>query len=309
MKRREALASVAVIAVTATLVLAPSAHATYPARNGLIAFMADTGSGYQIYTVRADGRDLRQITHVNGEALNPDWSPDGRKIAFALDECSIAIMRRDGSHIRVIPHAAPHASDVCEADPSFTPDGSRLVFERYDPILDEDAVWSMNLDGGDRVRITDAGAPDPNVSPNGQTVSFLGGTPDGLTALFTAGLDGSQGFQVTTLYGIAFKSDWAPDGQHLVVTDNADDLSRPANIATIAPDGTDLTYLTDYTSPKLRAYVGSYSPDGRWIVFRLEDHGRFSLFRMRPDGGEVRAILGPSKFMPRSIDWGPAASG
>ncbi len=302
-----ALAISGAAALMAALVLPPTAHATYAAQNGLIAFMADTGSGYQIYTVRADGRDLQQITHVDGEALNPDWSPDGRKIAFALDECSIAIMRPDGSHMKVIPHAAPHASDVCEGDPSFTPDGSRLVFERYDPVIEDDAVWSMKLDGSDRLRIKFAGFGDPNVSPDGQTVSAVGGTPEGLTALYTAGLDGGNVVQVATFHDIGFKSDWAPDGQHIAVTDNADDLSLPANIATIRPDGTGLTYLTDYSSPKLRAYVGSYSPDGRWIVFRLEDHGRFSLFRMRPDGEEVRAILGPSKFKPRSIDWGPAS--
>jgi hypothetical protein len=38
--------------------------------------------------------------------------------------------------------------------------------------------------------------------------------------------------------------DWAPDGRHLVITDNANDPAKPANIATIRPDGTGLRYLT-----------------------------------------------------------------
>ncbi len=149
-------------------------------------------------------------------------------------------MNADGSNLTVLPSQTPGG---CEADPSFTPNGSRLVFERYDPSIEDDAVWSMNLDGTDRQPITSAGAPDPNVSPDGKTVSFLGG-PEDATALFTAALDGSNLFQVTPAIGVAFKHDWAPDGRHLAITDNANDLSKPANIATIRPDGTGLRYLT-----------------------------------------------------------------
>ena len=302
MSRLRLLSFTTGVAVTATLVLASTAHATFPARNGLIAFMADTGSGYQIYTMRPDGHHLRQITHVNGDALKPDWSPDGRRIAFALNECSIAIMNADGGDLSVLPSQTPGG---CEADPSFTPDGSRLVFERYDPATEDDAVWSMNLDGTNRQRITSAGAPDPNVSPDGRTVSFLAG-PEDATALFTAGLDGSDLFQVTPFIGVAFKSDWAPDGRHLVISDNANNPDKPSNIATVRPDGTGLRYLTDFQNSARRAYVGSYSPDGNWIVFRLEDHGRYGLYRMHPDGSSVHPILRLSSLKPVAIDWGPA---
>ncbi len=171
MSRFRLLSSMVVMAVMATLVLAPTAHATFPGRNGLIAFTADTGSGTQIYTVRPNGHGLRQITHVDGDAIKPDWSPDGRRIAFALNECSIAIMNADGSNLTVLPSQTPGG---CEADPSFTPDGSRLVFERYDPSIEDDAVWSMNLDGTDRQPITSAGAPIPT--------SLLTGRPSASSA-------------------------------------------------------------------------------------------------------------------------------
>jgi Tol biopolymer transport system component len=302
MRTLRLLACTAGMAVTATLVLAPAAHATFPARNGRIAFMADTGTGSQIYTVRPNGHDLRQISHVDGEAIKPDWSPDGRRIAFALNECSIAIMNADGGDMSVLPSQTPGG---CEADPSFTPDGSRLVYERYDPSTEDDAVWSMNLDGSDRQRITSAGAPDPNVSPDGRMVSFLAG-PENATALFTAGLDGSHLFQVTPSIGVSFKSDWAPDGRHLLISDNANNPERPGNLATVRPDGTGLRYLTDFQDPARRAYAGSYSPDGNWIVFRIEDHGRYGLYRMRPAGGPAHRILGLSSFKPVATDWGAA---
>jgi Tol biopolymer transport system component len=297
----------------ATLAIAPAASATYPDRNGLIAFAANTGSGSQIYTVRPNGHDLRQITRVEGDAGQLDWAPDGRRIVFELDTAeagSIAIMNADGSDLTNLTGTGLPGQFSFAGQPSFTPDGQRVVFERYIPDSNDDAIWSMNVDGSDQRRITSGpgGVTDPNVSPDGTSLSFVGLNGEDLgQALFTADIDGNNLHQLTPFtFDVALKEDWAPDSEHLVFTDNADNFDEPANIATIRPDGTDLRYLTHYQSPDLRAYTGSYSPDGQWITFRLEDHGSYALYRMRPDGSELHAILGLSSFRPRSIDWGPA---
>jgi hypothetical protein len=79
-----------------------------------------------------------------------------------------------------------------------------------------------------------------------------------------------------------------------------------ANIAIIRPDGTDFRSLTHYTVDRGGAFVGSYSANGQWIVFRLEDHGLYGLYRMNTEAGALHAILPPSSFKPRYIDWGPA---
>jgi len=196
------------------------------------------------------------------------------------------------------------------------PAGQRIVFERLDFDTGEEAVWSMKLDGTDRQRITagtGAGVTDPNVSPNGKTLSFVdfNGLDFG-QALFTVGIDGDNLYQLTPFtFDVAIKQDWAPDGRHLVFTDNADfpHPSDSANIATIRPDGTDRRYLTHYQGGDINAFVGSYSPDGRWIVFRLEYHGLYGLYKMHPDGSHLRRILGLSSFRPRFIDWGPRLDG
>ena len=301
MSRLRRLTAIAGVAAMVTGAYAQPAGATFAGPNGLVTFVAHTGSGNQIYTVHPNGHALRQITDVDGEALAPDWSPDGSRIAFAWNECNIALMDPDGTDMTVLPSETPGG---CETDPSFTPDGTRLVYERYDPSTEDDAVWSMSVDGSDRRPVTSAGAPDPNVSPDGEKVSFLGGTSEESSAIFTTALDGGDLFRVTSPSGVAFKHDWAPDGQRLVFTDNANDTSRPSNIATIRPDGTGLRYLTDNVRPDQRAYVGSYSPDGRWIVFRGEDDGNHGLYRMRPDGRALHTILPASDFRPRFIDWG-----
>ena len=294
-----------------SLAAASPATATYPDHNGLIAFGVETDQGFQLFTVRSGGAGLHQITHVKGDAVHPDWSPDGRWIVFELGHpegqpfCSVILMRADGTDMRDLT-GDRHG---CEGQPSFTPDGRHIVFGRFNEITEVEAIWIMNLAGGDRHEITrgiGSGVTDPNVSPDGTTVSFVAFNGRELgQALYTVHLDGSHLRKLTPFRtDVAIKQDWAPNGRRLVFTDNADNVDRSANIATIRPDGTGLRYLTHLDGPEERAYAGGYAPNGFWIVFRLEDHGEFGLFRMRPNGTGVEPILAPTDFAPRFIDWG-----
>jgi Tol biopolymer transport system component len=292
------------------------AHATYPGRNGLIAFTAQDNpeAPYQIYTIRPNGKKLRQLTYLDAGATTPDWSADGRRITFQIERneapfCSVAIMNSDGTDIVEL---TPQ-ENICENDPSFTPDGSRIVFDRYDPATNDEALWSMDVTGHDRQRIGSCCA-DPNVSPDGEKLSFLSfiDQPGG-SALFTSDVDGSNLLQLTPFsFDVAIKQDWAPDGQHLVFSKDAYShfAGVSGNIATIRPDGTHLRFVTNYQGGDVNAFVGSYSPDGRWIVFRLEDHGQFGfgLFKIHPDGTHLKVILPLSNFKPRFIDWGAKPS-
>ncbi len=297
---RTAALATAVLTILATLALAPGVNATFPDRNGRIAFHANVGdNGPQIFTVRSNGHQLLQITHVDGAAAQPDWSPDGRRIAFTLNDCAIALIDADGGNL----HEIASDPDLCLNDPSFTPDGTRLVYTHFDFALDAEQIWSMKVDGSDQQFITAAGGPDPNVSPDGQKISFKGA--DG--ALFVANIDGSGIVQISPSISVTYKHDWSPDGQHLVVSDNSEPAPDEAvNILTVRPDGSDWTYLTHYPAG-FRANVGGYSPDGQWIVFRLEGPGLVpTMYRIRPDGTDLHALYASSTIVPRFIDWGPA---
>jgi len=297
----------ALLGAAATLLAAtPAALATFPGHNGLIAFHSATPDGTQIFTVRANGNELRQITHVAGDAMAVDWSPDGRRIAFEIDTpdtATVAIMNADGSALVTLPGIG-----LANFDPSFTPDGKRLVYSFFDG--EHGGIASMKVDGTDqRLVRTDDFIGDPNVSPDGATMSVTcQQDPDVLQALCTLPVGGGALTQLTPFTAeVGAKSDWAPDGSQLVFTDHAD-LPNPgdsANVSVVRPDGTDEHLLTHFSGGETNAFAGSYSPDGRWIVFRLEDQGQFGLFRMRPDGTHLRAILPLSDFAPRFIDWGP----
>jgi len=116
-----------------------------------------------IFTMNADGSDLTQLTQKSAPTSTqdgqPQWSPDGTKIAFVRsnttakpkDKGAIEIMNTDGSHIRRI---TPFQIDATY--PRWSPNGKRLLFSTYaHPAQFKSAnLFTMAADGTDRVALT-----------------------------------------------------------------------------------------------------------------------------------------------------------
>jgi Tol biopolymer transport system component len=305
--RRPITGAAATLAITLipSLVAAPAAVATFPGDNGLIVFQQETDDGIQLFTMKPDGTDIRQITQVEAEpgrdqpgAGRADWSPDGRTIVFNENDCQIRLIDADGSNLREVPGEPGYTlgTDLCEADPSFTPDGRSIVYGRFDGQAEH--IWRVDLDGTNRRLVTDACGIDPNVSPDATQLSCMG---DGL---WVVNMDGTDAKQVSPSTEIFFQNDWAPDGSAIVFADeHREGSAAPANIATVAPDGTNLRYLTDDGGNGV-----SYSPDGTAIVYRRISGDDRALFIMAADGSGARQITEfvPAASAPSFIDWGPA---
>jgi hypothetical protein len=62
------------------VILATPAEATFPGKNGRIAFIL----GPDVYTMNPDGGDVKQLTNLgpDGGAFWESWSPDGKQIVF-----------------------------------------------------------------------------------------------------------------------------------------------------------------------------------------------------------------------------------
>jgi Tol biopolymer transport system component len=303
-----------ILPAAALLVLVASvpAVATFPARNGLIAFTGETDNGTQVFTVRPNGRDMHQITFLEGDAASVDWSPDGRRIAFELIhefdvDCDIALVDADGGNLQVFDRG-----QVCDQAPAFFPDG-RLLFEGFDPDGGADALWVQNADGTGLHSIGNGPglATQAEISPDGQRISFFGWNlreePDKQEGLFTMAADGSGAQLIPSVHDIFPKHDWSPDGRRIAVSTNGEDRTVAANIVTLRPDGSGVFEVTHYVGADERAGLASYSPDGQWILFRLRLGSDRALFRIRPDGTDIHRLTPFSEFTPMDPDWGAAA--
>lgn len=308
--RRPWVTACAAAGVLAGSLLAPgTALATVPGTNGLIALVADTGTGSQLYTIRPDGTELRQITDRPGENFyHPDWQPGTARLVVERHlpdgTAYVALVNDDGSNLVTLPHAD---GDAQEAAPTFAPDGQHVYYEAYNGYRN-DQIWSMRTDGIDRHRITSCegrGATAPNASPDGHHLAFMCTDRTG-AALFVSDVDGTHLRQVAPYaLNVGYKLDWSPDSSHIMflAQENGAD-----NIVTVRPDGTDLTWLTNYPAGGLRAFGNSYSPDGAKIILRMESGDQNALFTIDPDGTQLTQITAYSPFRPRFMAWGSATS-
>lgn len=317
-----AVAAASAAIVGAALVFASSAPAAYPGPNGLISFRAVVGDHSQLFTIDPTSLQQVQLTHLTDADVNSaaHWSPDMSMLTFEVDPANgcaqVATLPASGGTPTLLPLAN---GDVCEAAPTFSADGSRIIYEGYNGKR-RDALYSMNLDGSDRRLITACqgkGVTAPEAAPDGRMLAFTCGDPSSPkgSALFVTRSDGSGLRQVTPYsLNVGFHEDWSPDSRRIVFISIHDEGSSDAqiNTATVNADGTDLRWLTNYPAGGLRAYGNSYSPDGRWIVLRLENgdqSGAFqsALFKMKTDGSDLTQITAYSSFRPRGMTWGSAS--
>ena len=68
----------------------------------VIAFASNRTGEFEIWAVRRDGSDLKQITSAPGSKTSPTWSPDGKRIMFTMirdGRYSLWIIDQDGSDL------------------------------------------------------------------------------------------------------------------------------------------------------------------------------------------------------------------
>lgn len=292
--------------------------------------------GKGLYLMRPDGTDAHQIaTALTGEAGSPDWSPDGKLIAFELmvsdGVFEIWTVRADGTDPQKV-LGCEGAPCVQVGVPAWSPDGRQLALGRLTNATgsykeDRLTIEVLDLATG-KTRVIAAAPPvgaeyieyaGARWSPDGTQVALVVSryptppTDENLlgSSIAVVKTDGSEvdAPRILTEPGL-FGSypDWSPDGTRIVFTRGFgafQDTTKASNLYTIRPDGTGLTQVTRFGENDTRATQPTWTPDGRQILFTCilrnatEPYGDRHAAFIDPDGANLTVLDGPFATHPR----------
>ena len=234
-----------------------------------LALVSTRDGDYAIYTMAADGSGQTRLSESEGEEadernalffeIEPAWSPDGRRIAFAsrrTGSFDIYSVNVDGADLRRL--TTTRDQDV---HPTWSADGRSIAFQRGEP----GRIYVMSADGSGARRLTNdlAEESEPAWSPDDSWVVYVRKTP-GTTVreLWLVRPDGSERHKLTAFASSVYDPAWSPDSTRIAFAGNLD--GQVYDIHSVGAGGKDLRRHTQ--SPD-DAFEPSWSPDGRTIAF------------------------------------------
>lgn len=261
------LVSLVLVAVATATYLALRSTASSPSRPSTLSlFVAHDNAAAQIVEVLAGGR-TRVVWHCPGKGFCGDptslaWSPDGRRVAFTLDELGarnvyvgLHIVDLRTGHDLHIPR--PHVHDPLASQPGRVfPPFLEQMERRLGCQIPRDVTWS----------------------PNGRVLAY--GCVNGVrgrtrSEIHTIRFDGTHSRWVRTGSPNAAAPAWSPDGTALAFAGFTD--NRKPSIYTVRLDGTH----PHMVAPGGSAPTWARTPDGDRIAYEAAS----GTFVVSPSGG------------------------
>jgi len=264
--------------------------------NDLIVFTM--GSDYktddtEIYSIKPDGSELKQITDNGYLDWAPLLSPNGRRLAFCSWETGEAVLSIMDMYSSVVEPVTNQAG--CSLY-TWSADGNEIAF-RADPFGTGDKVYKVDVDTGiiSDVISSEVGDKYPDWAPDGTKIAVEGLHSNGTDReLVIIHLDGSGREAILTTS--SREPVWHPDSDKLAFEEYLGKLH------VINQDGGSHSTLTTGQS----AFVPSWSLDGTQIAYATLYGGNLRI--INADGAADHTVPNVSAGWVDGVDWGVDAS-
>ncbi len=265
----------------------------------------DEQPGSDIFLVRADGTDLRQLTTGPDTETFPKWSPDGARIAYRLSQGGVdllALMDAGGGNRTTLDTIGPTGQDCVFTttayagsaiwDAAWSPDGKAIVFPRS-PGCDLFIVAADGSSRATRLIVPQLNSASPTWSPDGTRIAFVGKDTSGTghTNIYVADVGSggalTGGFQARRITDAGANLDWGPPRWSPDGTEVAAAAGTSANCIAydsgtfdafiVKADGSGQRVVAAETA---KEYNPTWSPDGTRVAFqRIVDASEWVLGR------------------------------
>ena len=228
----------------------------FSTHDSIVVFSQDREGNYEIYLINEDGTSLINLTNNQGHNRYPQFSHDGSMITYVSSticimnnngskisnlpdslsyynnwpiqfspndskilfearstsgDSEIYISNIDASYVRNLTNNENH-----DSSPSFSPDGSKVVFIRHGigEIFTGD-LYIMNSDGSEQTRLTNDGKTEISdgvqISPDGSKILFTSERDkDNVGQVYIMDIDGSNQTRLTFSIGQSINPRFQP---------------------------------------------------------------------------------------------------
>ncbi|HVT29165.1 MAG TPA: hypothetical protein VHE81_14210 [Lacipirellulaceae bacterium] len=216
---------------------------------------------WKLWQINANGGGLHRFTEASGYTCgSPDWSPDGKFVAYdtwrvgePLQASQIAVVRADGTHRRLIGRGAM---------PSWSPDGKQIVCHAYAEAYQSDQLVVMNADGTGRETVANHWG-SPRWAPRGNRIASVLNNNIGLFDLTT----GTERVILHGPYSVRQGFAISPDGLHFCFGNDTN------GIAVASLDERTMTASVRMLAMGGMCHCASWAPDGKRVVAGWQPSG------------------------------------